>query len=198
MSDAYGFLAPIYQPLSQLVFGKDLIQANQAFLESYEGKKVLIIGGGDGVAYRDFSGNLHGEYWDLSSRMCQLAKKNLEGSNLTIHIGAWQGKGKFDRIFLPFVVDSLEEEQLGEFLIQIRQCLNSEGKVIISDFFPPRTFLQRLVHQLMIYGFRILAKHPRKDLPNISQKMKVAGFSLYQERMWRKGWIRSQVYAGCN
>ncbi|WP_332911647.1 hypothetical protein [Algoriphagus boritolerans] len=41
MSDAYGFLAPIYQPLSRLVFGRDLIYANQAFLEGNTGKKDI-------------------------------------------------------------------------------------------------------------------------------------------------------------
>jgi hypothetical protein len=55
-----------------LVFGKDFIYAKQAFLEGLEGKKLLIIAGGDGLACRDFSENLQGEqYRDLSSKMRQ-------------------------------------------------------------------------------------------------------------------------------
>jgi hypothetical protein len=194
MSDSYGFLAPIYQPLSRLVFGKNLIYANQAFLEGNEDKKVLIIGGGDGVAYKNFKEKLQGEFWDLSSRMSQLAKRNLEDSGLSIHTGAWPGKGNFDRVFLPFLLDSLTDFEIGELLILVKKSLNAEGKVIISDFFPPQTLLQGLIQQLMIFGFRMVVKHPRKDLPNIPKKMKAAGFKLIQEKIWRQGWIKSQVY----
>lgn len=194
MSDAYGFLAPIYQPISRLVFGKNLIYANQAFFEGYGSKKVLIIGGGDGVAYKDFKENLQGELWDLSPRMGQLAKRNLKDSGLSIHTGAWTGKGEFDRVFLPFVLDTLTDLEIGELLTQVQNCLTTGGKVVISDFFFPRTILQWLVYQLMIFGFRFLAQHSRKDLPNIPEKMKEAGFKLSQEKNWLRGWIKSQVY----
>lgn len=194
MYDAYSFLAPIYQPLSRLVFGKDLIRANQAFLERNGDKKLLIIGGGDGVAYRDFIESLQGEFWDLSPKMSQLARRNLAGSGLSIHSGAWQGTGKFDRVFLPFVLDTLTDLEIGQLLIQVKNCLNAEGKVVISDFFTPKTFLQTLIQQLMIFGFRILADHSGKDLPTIPGIMKAAGFKLTLEKRWRKGWIRAQVY----
>jgi hypothetical protein len=194
MHDAYSFLAPIYQPLSRLVFGKDLIRANQAFLERNGDKKLLIIGGGDGVAYRDFIESLQGEFWDLSPKMAQLARRNLAGSGLSIHAGAWPGTGKFDRVFFPFVLDSLTDLEIGKLLIQAKNCLNAEGKVVISDFFSPQTFLQGLIQQLMIFGFRILANHPRKDLPTIPGIMEAAGFKLTQEKGWRKGWIKAQVY----
>lgn len=194
MSDAYGLLASFYQPISRFVFGKDLIYANQAFWEGLECKKLLIIGGGDGVAYRDFRKNLQGEFWDLSPTMTQLAVRNLEGSGLSIQTGAWPGKGKFDRVFLPFLLDTLTDLEIGELLTQVKKSLNSEGKVIISDFFPPQTLLQRFIQVLMIFGFRMMVKHPRKDLPKIPFKMKEAGFKLIQEKVWRKGWIRAQVY----
>lgn len=194
MPDAYSFLAPIYQPLARLVFGKDLIRANQAFLEEVEGKKMLIIGGGDGVAYRDFAANLQGEFWDLSPKMAQLAQRNLSGSGLQIHAGAWHGKGKFERVFFPFVLDTLTDEEIVELLSQVQTCLTEEGKVVISDFFSPQTFLQNLIQHLMIFSFQILVNHPRKDLPNIPELMRFTGFKLTQEKVWRQGWIKSQCF----
>lgn len=194
MSDAYGFLAPIYQPLSRLVFGRDLLDANQAFSVLGSGKKCLIIGGGDGVAYRDWGADYRGEYWDYSPKMAELAKQNLSRTRIQVNCGKWPGRGEFDVVFLPFVLDTIPEQEIGKIILQIRLCLAPKGKVVVSDFFPPRTFNQMLIQQMMILGFRVLAAHPRRDLPNISQRMKQAGFSLRNEKIWRKGWIRAQVY----
>jgi spermidine synthase len=72
MSDAYGLLASFYQPFLLLLFGKDLIYANQAFLEENKDKKVLIIGGGDGVAYKDLREKLQGEFLE---RLFEKAQK---------------------------------------------------------------------------------------------------------------------------
>jgi cyclopropane fatty-acyl-phospholipid synthase-like methyltransferase len=194
MSDAYGFLAPFYQPIAKLVFGRDLIYANQAFLEGVEGKKLLIIGGGDGEAYRDFEGNVEGEYWDLSYKMTQLAGENLKTSGLKIQTGAWPGKGKFDRIVLPFVLDTMSDPEIVSLLSLIKSALSDEGQVIVSDFFNPVSLGQKVIQKSMIGFFRLITSHRRKDLPCINSLFKNAGFELNHEKCWRKGWIRAQVW----
>lgn len=194
MSDAYGFLAPIYQPISRLVFGSDLIYANQAFLAGNSGKKLLIIGGGDGVAYRDFGKNLQGEFWDLSPGMIQLAERNLEGSGLITQGGTWKGTGKFDRVYLPFVLDTMPDDEIDLLIRQLKTCLLEHGEVVISDFFKPVDFQQRMIQQAMIVFFKIIAGHRRKNLPDIIALLKMDGFELIQEKCWRKGWIRAQIW----
>lgn len=192
MSDAYRFLAPFYQFLSQLVFGKDLLEANQFFLE--KNRKSLIIGGGDGYAYRDFRNNLEGEFWDLSPGMTHLAKKNLEGSGLIIQAGAWPGKGKFDRVYLPFVLDTMPDEEIIFLVDLIRKSLLPQGEIVISDFFEPVGFGQMLFQKAMIIFFRVFTSHRRNDLPDILGLLKKEGFTLIQEKCWRKGWIRTQIW----
>jgi SAM-dependent methyltransferase len=194
MSDAYGFLAPIYQPISRLVFGKDLVYANQAFLESSKGKKLLIIGGGDGIAYRDFGKNMQGEYWDSSPKMAEIAMKNLHCSGLIVYAESWQGSGKFDRIVLPFVLDTMSDPEIQNLISKVKSALMPQGKVILSDFFEPVSFGQRLVQKSMIGFFRLITSHRRKDLPCINSLFKNAGFELNHEKCWRKGWIRAQVW----
>lgn len=194
MSDAYGFLAPIYQPLSRFVFGRDLIEANLAFNDLARGKKCLIIGGGDAVAYKDWDTDFDGEYWDSSSKMAEMAKVNLAKTKIRVNSGKWPGNGKYDAVFLPFVLDSIPEEEIGKIIFQISFCLSSKGKVVVSDFFPPQTFVQSFIQRLMIFGFRVFSAHPRKDLPDIPPLMDQAGFRLVDEKVWRKGWIRTQVY----
>lgn len=194
MSDSYGFLAPFYQPISRLVFGRDLIYANQAFLEGIAGKKLLIIGGGDGVAYRDFRGNLEGEFWELSPRMTQLARKNLKGSGLKIQTEAWLGKGKFDRIYLPFLLDTMTDDEITLLLSKIRFALLPQGEVVVSDFFEPVGSIQKVIQQAMIGFFRVTTHHQRKDLPDLNSLIKKEGFELEQEKIWRKGWIGAQLW----
>lgn len=194
MSDTYGFLAPIYQPLARAVFGKDLIEANAAFSGLAYGKKSLIIGGGDGEAYQTWDENYVGEYWDTSLKMAELAKKSLSKSKLQVHCGRWTREGRFDVVFLPFVLDTMLDEDITKVLAQIRSALESGGQVVLSDFFPPRTFLQSIIQQIMITGFRVFAAHSRKNLPDFERFFNPKSWTKVEEKIWRKGWIRAQVY----
>lgn len=194
MSDAYGFLAPIYQPISRLVFGKDLFYANQAFLEDCEEKKILILGGGDGIAYRHFGENIRGEYWDSSPNMAEIARKNLHASGLKVNAGTWPGTGNFDQILLPFILDTLSDIEIKNLLSQVKSALSHQGHVTISDFFEPVSFGQKLIQKTMIGFFRTFAAHQRKDLPAITQIFESQGFELIEEKIWRNGWIRAQLW----
>ncbi len=194
MSDAYGFLATIYQPLSGLVFGKDLIAANSVFSALAQGKRSLIIGGGDGFAYRDWDESFGGEYWDSSAKMADLAKASLAKSRLAVNCGRWSGQGRFDVVFLPFVLDTFQDQEIEKILFQIRNCLKRDGKVVLSDFFSPQTLAQKTLQQAMLLGFRVLAGHPRSDLPDLAAFFDPTIWKLSEEKTWKKGWIRARVY----
>jgi hypothetical protein len=195
MSDAYGFIAPVYQFFSQLVFGMDIIRANQEFLDEFLDKKIVIIGGGDGFAYRKYSEKLKGDYWEKSSAMLGLAKKNLKNSSLKFHWCEFSGtQGKSDLVCLPFVLDTMKDQDILSFLDLVKTSLGNKGHVLVSDFHQPENFTQRILEKTMIYGFRTLTGHERKDVPNIPQLMDLKGLVLSKEKSWRQGWIRSQLY----
>ncbi|OOG69343.1 class I SAM-dependent methyltransferase [Algoriphagus sp. A40] len=198
MSDAYGFLAPIYQPLSRLVFGPDLLNANRAFLDLSMGKKSLILGGGDGLAYRDWDRNFIGEYWDTSPAMAKIATRNLRKSGIEVNCGSWSGKGKFDVVFLPFILDSIPDAEISELILQIYKSLNPGDLVVLSDFFPPATFIQKALQQLMITGFQLVARHQRSDLPGLASFFDPKIWRLVTQKTWRKGWIQARVYEKIN
>lgn len=198
MSDAYGFLAPIYQPIARLVFGLDLLNANRAFLDLGRKKRSLIIGGGDGLAYRDWDKNFVGEYWDTSPAMAKIAKRNLEKSGIEVNCESWPGKGEFDVVFLPFVLDTLPDPDITELVHHIQKSLNPGGLIIISDFFPPGTLVQKALQQLMITGFRIIARHQRSDLPDLAAFFDPKIWRLTSLQTWRKGWIQARVFEKIN
>ncbi|RIW16240.1 hypothetical protein D0X99_07670 [Algoriphagus lacus] len=194
MKDAYGRIARYYSWLSNLVFGNVLKEANRAFLESIVEKSIMIIGGGDGKSYVGLEENLLGEFWEKSPAMLKLAKKHLSGSKLKFQLGEFQSKRKADFIFLPFVLDTLSDEQLEKLLLQLRENLNPSGKVVFSDFFPPTAFLQKTILRLMILFFRLVTSHSRMDLPDYESFFQKTGYRKVDEKSWENRWIRTQMW----
>lgn len=194
MKDPYQRIAPIYSKLSRLVFGQSLNKANQWALGQIKEKTVVIIGGGDGESYADVAQELRGEFWEKSEAMLKLAQKNLAKSSLRFHLGDFDSGIKADFILLPFVLDTLRDEELESLIQKLKSNLNPGGKVVLSDFFPPVTFLQGVVLKVMILFFRLITSHSRMDLPDYPGHFIRAGFRKIEEKSWKKGWIRSQTW----
>lgn len=196
MSDAYGCLSRFYQPLSKVVFDGDLIEANQAFIAENLGKKIHIIGGGDGTSYRVFGEKLEGVFWEKSPAMIRLAKRNLQSSRLEFRLGEFAPlePEEVEVVILPFILDTLRDEEIRTLLGQIKNAMSPNGILIVSDFFPAKAFGQRVLEKVMLWFFRWAAKHPRKDIPFLPLFLEKEGFRLVERRTWRKGWIFSAVY----
>lgn len=193
-TDAYRRVAPFYSALSRLVFGDQLKQSKTIFLKELSAKKILIIGGGDGLDYEEIHEDMSGEFWELSVSMLGQAKKNLGNSRLSFHLGNFKSNQKFDLICLPFVLDTLPDEELERFLFSFKKNLNPDAKVFMSDFFEPVSFRQKALHQLMIGFFRLSTGHRRKDIPDYELAFGKAGFKLSQEKKLLKGWVRAQLW----
>ncbi len=194
MKDAYRWLAPVYSGLSRLVFGNTLQEANQWFLVPGQEYFYVIIGGGDGESYRKWAEHLRGEFWEKSLAMLNLAKKNLAGSALKFRLGEFDPAEKADFILLPFVLDTLSDAEIEAWVNQLKGHLKPQGKVVLSDFFPPSNFLQKAVLSVMILFFRRIAAHSRKDLPDYEFFFEKAGYRKRDEKAWRKGRILAQVW----
>lgn len=193
MKDSYRWLALVYTPLSKLVFGSTRDQANSYFLKVSRGK-TLVIGGGDGNSYVSFSKELKGDYWEKSASMLQLAQKNLKDSGFSFYLGDFQSNQTFDQICLPFVLDLMPDEEIGSLLDLLKMSMNSDSRIIFSDFFEPTSTYQKIFLELLIVAHRFFSNHQRSDIPNYPAFFEEKGFHLIQEKVWKNGWIRAQVY----
>jgi len=194
VKDPYSFIAPWYSSLAKFVFGTKLKDAKLMFARDFSGKKLLFIGGGDGSDYEEIQEEMKGEFWELSVSMLDKAKKNLEKSELIFHLGNFKSDQKFDLICLPFVLDTMPDEELESFLDSFKKNLKPDGKAFMSDFFEPVSFRQKALHQLMISFFRLTTGHRRGDVPDYKLAFGKAGFLLSQEKKLLKGWVRAQLW----
>jgi ubiquinone/menaquinone biosynthesis C-methylase UbiE len=193
-TDAYRRIAPFYSALSRLVFGDQLKQSKTIFLEDISAKKILIIGGGDGSDYMEIQDKIQGEFWELSKSMLDQARNNLGKSGLSFHLGKFNSDRKFDMICLPFVLDTMQDEELHNFIFSLKKNLSSEGKVFLSDFFQPVNLRQKALNWFMIQFFRRVTGHRRNDIPNYGLAFENAGLKLLQEEKFLKGWVRAQIW----
>jgi hypothetical protein len=196
VKDRYSFIAPFYSSLARLVFGSSFKEVKTNFAGYLALKRILIIGGGDGLDYQGFSQQVQGEFWELSEAMLRKAKKNLSESKLEFHLGQFEVDSgtKFDEVWLHFVLDTFTDLGLEKFLFELKSALNSESKVYLADFFEPESRIQRVIQSIMIRFFRVLTAHPRTDIPKYDKFLKQAGFKKVKELKKRKGWIRAQLW----
>lgn len=194
MQDQYRIVSPFYGLLSRLVFGKKLKEANSCYLSKIPNKTILILGGGDGSHYISRVSDLQGAYLERSESMLRKAKNTLSESNLHFHLGTLDKPQRFDLIFLPFVMDTMNDETLKNFLEALKTNCTPSTELIVSDFFTPQTWLQKFLTAWMLVFFRMVAGHARTDLPEYARQLHDQGFQLLEEKRWDDGWIRAQVW----
>lgn len=196
MKDSYGFIAPYYNRLAKLVFGDQLAVAKSSYISDLKGKKILIIGGGDGKDYQEFQKDLRGEYWELSESMLELAKKYLPNSYLNFHRGYFKQKDNqtYDEIWLHFVLDTMLDEEILELLDQLKTSLNPSGHIFFVDFFQPTTKKNRALQFIMISFFRLVAQHKRKNIPKYEELFKRSLWNKEKEQPFLKGWVKAQLW----
>lgn len=194
MKDQYSLLAPWYSSLVRLIFGEKLKVSKLYFLENTDSKRVLVIGGGDGLDYRVIASEISGEYWELSNSMQKKARRNLKLSQLDFHLGSFKAREKFDEVWLHFLIDTMTDEAIGSLLEEIKSVLVADGRIVFADFFHPKSRRQRLLNQVIITFFRIVVGHHREDLPDYEKFFSKIDFVKTDEQLFMEGWVKAQVW----
>ena len=178
MKDNYSFIAPFYSLLVRVVFGTSLKKVKIVFAQDLDQKRILIIGGGDGLDYQELAGQICGEYWELSDSMLRKAKKNLSGSKLEFQFGHFEAESEslFDEVWLHFVLDTFTDLELEKFLAELKGILKPGARLYLADFFDPVSLDQRFIQFSMMCFFRVFTQHPRVDLPQYEKFLAQAGF----------------------
>ncbi len=196
MKDQYSLLTPWYSSLVRLMFGDQLKKSKLCLLGNTRAKKILIIGGGDGMDYQEIAADISGEYWELSASMLKKARVNLRQSNLDFHLGYFnteEGK-QFDEIWLHFLLDTMTDESIHILLQELSIALRKDGTLQFVDFFPSTNLFQAFVTRVMITFFQLFTGHQRKNLPNYEMIFADEKWVKKEQMKLMGGWVKAQIW----
>lgn len=192
----FNFIAPFYDQLARLVFGKSILKAQLTHLPEIKGSdRVLILGGGTGKLLEHFPFCESIDYVEKSKSMIRKAKKRLVNRSINFHqqdFFEFESQKKYDVIVCPFFLDCFNESNLRFVIAKCKRALKEQGRLIVADFEPKRD--SREILSLMHFFFRIIANLESGNLQNINEKALKAGFELVEEKFLHRNQLFSRLY----
>lgn len=194
----FDFVAPFYDRLASLIFGRGLLIAQRVHLgDICEGSKVLVVGGGAGKILQNkaFQKAQSIEYVELSRKM--ISKAKIQGASLSnisfIQQDFFEHRGKYDFIICNFFLDCFDEQHLADAVQCLCEQLSQNGTLLVTDFQPSKNLKSTLIIRLMLLFFKIVTSLQAKDLLDIQKYLK-PHFTLVKSTKFKKDLIFSNLY----
>ena len=195
----FDLVAPYYDRLARLAFGRSLIRAQQWGVDQVRsGSRVLVLGGGTGATLPDMLARkpAHILYVEASEAMLAKARQRTPPTApITFIVGtesAIAGNEQVDAILLPFVLDLYPADMLQVHMLPtLLKHLRTDGQLIVTDFDQPRAYWQHAYMWLMLRFFRLTADVAVRQWTNWPNALRQAGLTEQSGRSFRSGQIRS-------
>ena len=204
-------IAPYYDRLAGLVFGKSIRRAQVHFLDQIPpSARVLIVGGGTGWLLTHVLSSTtvaHITYLEMSATMLAMAQRQTRRvhPSCTVPVDFIHGDERslpegrtFSVVITNFVLDMYESTVLDELIRVLATHLTPDGRWLFTDF---RLSSQRKhrIWQLpmtfiMYLFFHLTAGITRQRLPSYQQHFAAGGFRRVKEQTFFGDFIVSRVY----
>ncbi|NID12366.1 class I SAM-dependent methyltransferase [Fibrivirga algicola] len=192
-------VAPFYDSLAALAFGKSLIRAQEwGVAQVRPGYRVLVLGGGSGVTLPGLLARHPTQvvYVEASAAMLLLAQQRVPpGAPVAFLLGTEADvptSEPFDYILLPFVLDLYPAAALeSDMLPTLLRVLQPAGQLIVTDFAKPTTYWQRVYMWLMLRFFRLTTGIPARHWTNWPASLAALGLVEQHGQSFRYGQLRS-------
>lgn len=195
----FNLVAPFYDRLARLVFGRDLLKAQEFFLnEISEKDRVLIVGGGSGEILRHSALQQVSriDFVELSEAMVRKAKAQpINLSSIQFYVKDIRDhESQYDWVICNFFLDCFQEESLQKLLLKLKSLLTSQGQMIVTDFSASSRPRQKTLLYLMITFFRFTANLEASKLLDIDAQVQQY-FYLQKKKRFNNGLIFSAKYS---
>jgi ubiquinone/menaquinone biosynthesis C-methylase UbiE len=200
----YKLIAPYYQFISEIVFGKNLEQIQ---LDSFpwipENGKILFIGGGSGSILKKLlqeKPRIEITYLDKSEEMISLSKRKLADKDLNSveficgEIESYHTAKKFDAVLSYFFLDQFAKKNRDLIIRQIETLLTPKGIIIIADFSPPKNTFQKLIEKLMFAFLKISTRIESDQIEDLNEEMNQYGYRRKEYLQHKKRNLFAAVY----
>ena len=181
MKNDFDRIAPIYDWLAKMIFGSNLDDIQQYFLDHlFLNAKVLIVGGGTGkiLEWLPRDKHLSVTYVELSRRMMEQAQKRRSNALNTefYQTDVFDFDGRFDYIIANFFLVCYGKQDLMMVIGHLQTLLNDEGKLIVSDFVLNDNPKDKMILRLMHWFFRIISNLDSNELKDLRSSIIRSGF----------------------
>jgi len=204
MAASYDRIAPVYDMLSRIVFGRTLERAQEALLRCIPPRStILIIGGGTGWAlerittiYRE---GLVIDYVESSAEMLQLSRGRDYGGNEVnfIHqsVEEFITDTKYDIIITAFFFDNFRPDRATMIFDKLAAMQSAASLWLYTDYIitPISPIWQRVLLKTMYTFFRITSGIEASSLPDMDSLFAKGHVPVFQKYFYRD-FIRSTAY----
>ncbi|HEU5289489.1 MAG TPA: class I SAM-dependent methyltransferase [Cyclobacteriaceae bacterium] len=199
-SSGFDFLAPAYDWMARLVFGKAITESQTGFLNRIPvGANILILGGGTGWLLEKISEQNRSckiLYVDVSEEMIKRSSLRktqdeiqfLQGSVEDIPIGS-----TFDVIITNFYLDLFSDRSLRLIVQQIHRHTRPSSIWLVTDFVE-NTWWHRVMLKVMYIFFRIVTGIDGSHLPAWNDSLLAQGWTKAAEQVRFKGFINTSFW----
>ena len=192
----FDFIAPFYDRLAKLIFGRALLRAQLTHLSELKEKdQVLIVGGGAGELLEHIPFCTSIDFVEKSKRMIRRAKKRLVDRPVNFILEdflSFESDKKYDVIICPFFLDCFEEQNLKLTINKCKKLLKKEGVLIVSDF--EEKYSNKFLLRIMHLFFRVTSRLESNKLKPINDFVVSEGFQLVDEKFLHRNQLFSRLY----
>jgi len=199
--NGFDLLAPVYDKLSKLIFGKEMVQAQFFFLDHVRANdRVLILGGGTGWLLEELLRRQpYCEVWYIESSpaMMERAKHKCgDRSNVHFILGTQLAVPPmiFDVVIMNFFLDMFSEKSLSLLIERIRISTRPQGLWMVTDFENKGKIWQHVIVAIMITFFRLVCKIEATKLPDLGRIFTKHGMREVDSHSFFHGFIKSGLY----
>ncbi len=195
MNNDYRWLAPFYDLLSQMVFGRKLDRAQTIFFDDIpEGSRILWIGGGTGRVLPQLLARKPSRvvYLEKSGEMLARAQRRVSGQEVIQWVEGTENDitgQRFDVVLSFFFFDQFGEREAYQLFQKLDGSLDPGGVWLWADFREETTWYNRLLLSFMQYFFAWSTGLRNRKLPPVSVFFQKEGYQLVRENQWQSGFI---------
>ncbi|HEX8425083.1 class I SAM-dependent methyltransferase [Hymenobacter sp.] len=202
-------VAAFYDPLSRLVYGQSLLQAQQHALAvglPPGAPHLLVIGGGTGAVLLEIL-RLRPQatilYLEASPLMQTKARALLHRQQpaavpqVVFQVGteaSLTSPAAFDGIITFFFLDLFDPLRLRQVVMQLNAVRKPSAPWLFADFVPPQTWWQRGLLAIMYQFFRLTTGISGQKLPPIQVELARLGLHAEQQKRFFKGMVEASVW----
>lgn len=149
-----------YNKVVRLAYGKSFYKFQAEVINNEIGKEVLVVGAGNrgiiSLLKEDRNYCLIEKSKVFSTQLKNQTQHKKEFQIINEDFFSWKPHQKFDLVIFPFFLDLFTRKEQQNIFLKTFKLLNDDGKVLIIDFEPPKSFLERIHIKLLYLLFRSL------------------------------------------